>query len=274
MPIVAVEDPDDPRLSDYRDVPDPVLLRDRGLFVAESRFVVRALLTHARLQTRSLFVTEAAHASLADLLSTRTDDLPIYVGTHQFLQQIVGFRVHRGCLALGARTPPVGDHELAALANARLVVILEHVGNPDNVGSIFRNAEAFGAECVLLDPHCCDPLYRKAIRTSVGATLRVPYGQITDWPHGLSRLRELGYTTVALALDPDATPMETFAAGAPPRIALVLGTEGAGLSDVAAAIVDARVRIPIAAGVDSLNVATASGIALYALTHQSRRTQD
>ena len=270
MPIVAVEDPDDPRLADYRDVPDPVLLRERGLFVAESRLVVRALLTHARLQTRSLFVTDAALASLTDLISTRSDDLPIFVGAHQFLRQVVGFRVHRGCLALGERTPPLGDHELGALADARLVVVLEQVGNPDNVGSIFRNAAAFGAECVLLDPHCCDPLYRKAIRTSLGATLRIPYGQIMDWPHGLTRLRELGYTTVALALDPDATPMEAFAATAPSRIALVLGTEGAGLSDTAAAAVDARVRIPIAAGVDSLNVATASGIALYALTH--RRT--
>ncbi|MDE0831160.1 MAG: RNA methyltransferase [Vicinamibacterales bacterium] len=265
MPIVAVEDPDDPRLVDYRDVPDPVLLRERGLFVAESRLVVRTLLEHARLRTRSLFVTEAALASLADVLSDRTDELPIFVGAPQFLRQIVGFKVHRGCLALGERAAPVSDSQLAPLATARRVVVLEHVGNPDNVGSIFRNATAFGAECVLLDPHCCDPLYRKAIRTSLGATLRLPYGEIMDWPHGLSRLRELGYTTVGLTLDPDATAMAAFAMAAPARVALVLGTEGAGLSDSAAAEVDCRVRIPIADGVDSLNVATASGIALYAL---------
>ena len=266
MPIVPVADPDDPRLADYRDVPDPVLLRERGLFVAESRLVVRALLAHSRLQTRSLFVTEAALASLGDLLSARADDLPIYLGAHQLLKQVVGFKVHRGCLALGARPAPVTDAGLPGLATARLVVVLEHVGNPDNVGSIFRNASAFGAECVLLDPHCCDPLYRKAIRTSLGATLRIPYGQIMDWPDGVNRLRELGYTTVALTPDRNASSMETFAATAPPRIALLLGAEGAGLSDRAAASVDHRVQIPMAPDIDSLNVATASGIALYVLS--------
>lgn len=267
MPIVPVDNPDDPRLADYRDVPDPVLLRERGLFAAESRLVVRALLQHARLRTRSLLVTEAALASLTDVLSHRTDELPIFVGAQSFLRQIVGFKVHRGCLALGERTAPLDDSQLAPLATARRVVILEHVGNPDNVGSIFRNAAAFGVECVLLDPHCCDPLYRKAIRTSLGATLRLPYGEIMDWPHGLSRLRELSYTTIGLTLDSDATALAAFAMATPPRVALVLGTEGAGLSDSAAAEVDYRIRIPIAAGVDSLNVATASGIALYALAH-------
>lgn len=267
MPTVAVDNPDDPRLQDYRDVPDPVLLRERGLFAAESRLVVRTLLQHPRLRARSLLVTEAALASLTDVLSTQADDLPIFVGTQPFLRQIVGFRVHRGCLALGERAAPLSDSQLAPLATARRIVVLEHVGNPDNVGSIFRNATAFGAECVLLDPHCCDPLYRKAIRTSLGATLRLPYGEIMDWPHGLSRLRELGYTTVGLTLDPDATALSAFAMAAPPRVALVLGAEGAGLSDVAAAGVDCRVRIPMTAGVDSLNVATASGIALYALAH-------
>ena len=271
MPIVRVEDPADPRLADYRDVPDPVLLRERGLFVAESRLVVHALLAHTRMQTRSLFVTQAALTSLEGLLSGRKDDLPVYLGAHQLLRQVVGFKVHRGCLALGERAAPVTDGELSALSTARLVVVLERVSNPDNVGSIFRNAAAFGAECVLLSPHCCDPLYRKAIRTSLGATLRVPYGEIVDWPDGLNRLHEQGYTRVALTPEADASSLAAFAAGAPPRVALLLGTEGAGLSDHAAASVDHRVRIPMAPGVDSLNVATAAGIALYALSQGHSR---
>ena len=267
MPIVPVDDPLDARLHDFRAVPDPVLFRRRGLFVAESRFVVRELLAHPRLTARSLLATPAALASLRDLLDDRTlDTLPVYVAPPPVLKQITGFRVHRGCLAIGERPPPATDADLPALADARLVVALEQVGNPDNVGSIFRNAAAFGARCVLLSPGCCDPLYRKAIRTSIGATLRIPYGEMPDWPEGLDRLRAHGYTTVALAPDRDADDLEALAAAPPSRMALVFGTEGAGLSDDAVACIDRRVRIPIAEGVDSLNVATAAGIALYALS--------
>ena len=270
MPVVPVDDPLDPRLRDFRDVPDPVLLRRRGLFVAESRFVVRELLVHPRLIARSLLVTPAAFDSLGDLLDDRTlGTLSVYVAPPPVLKQVTGFRVHRGCLAVGERPPPATDTDLPALADARLAVVLEQVGNPDNVGGIFRNAAAFGGGGVLLGPGCCDPLYRKAIRTSIGATLRIPYGEIPDWPDGLGRLREHGFTTVALVPDRDADDLPALAAAPPPRTALVLGTEGAGLSDDAAARVDRRVRIPMAAGVDSLNVATAAGIALYALS--SRR---
>ena len=267
MPIEPVDDPQDPRLHDFRAVPDPILFRRRGLFVAESRFVVRELLVHPRLVTRSLLATPAALASLRDLLDEGTlDTLPVYVAPPPVLKQVTGFRVHRGCLAIGERPPPATDADLPALATARLVVVLEQVGNPDNVGSIFRNAAAFGARCVLLSPGCCDPLYRKAIRTSIGATLRVPYGEIPDWPDGLDRLRAHGYTTVALAPDRGADDLHALAAAPPWRTALVLGAEGAGLSDEAAARADRQVRIPIADGVDSLNVATAAGIALYVLS--------
>lgn len=270
MPIVPVDDPLDPRLHDFRAVPDPVLFRRRGLFVAESRFVVRELLVHPRLITRSLLATPAALASVRDLLDDRTlDTLPVYVAPPSLLKQVTGFQVHRGCLAIGERPPPATDADLPDLSTARLVIVLEQVGNPDNVGSIFRNAAAFGAGCVLLSPGCCDPLYRKAIRTSIGATMRVPYGAIPDWPDGLLRLRAYGYTTVALAPDRDADDLQALATAPPPRMALVFGAEGAGLSDDAAACVDRRVRIPIVDGVDSLNVATAAGIALYALSGHS-----
>ncbi len=266
MPIVHIDQLDDPRLEDYRNVPDPVLLRKRGLFVAESRFVVRELLSHQRLNTRSVLATPAAYDSLRDLLTDRADNLAVYVASHQFLQNIVGFNVHRGCLAIGERPAPVTDRTLPALTTGRLVVVLERVSNPDNVGSIFRNAAAFGANGVLLSPGCGDPLYRKAIRTSLGATLRIPYGEVDDWPEGLTRLQELGFATMGMTLDPDAVELNAIVADAPTPIALLFGTEGTGLSDEAAALLDYRVRIPIADNVDSLNVATASGIALYSLS--------
>ena len=266
MPIVPIDELDDPRLEDYRNVPDPVLLRKRGLFVAESRLVVRELLSHQRLNTRSVLATPAAYDSLRDLLTDRTDNLAVYVASHQFLQNIVGFNVHRGCLAIGERPAPVTDRTLPALTAGRLVVVLERVSNPDNVGSIFRNAAAFGANGVLLSPGCGDPLYRKAIRTSLGATLRIPYGEVDDWPEGLTRLQELGFATMGMTLDPDAVELDAVVTDAPTPIALLFGTEGTGLSDEAAALLDYRVRIPIADSVDSLNVATASGIALYLLS--------
>ncbi|MDP6581148.1 MAG: RNA methyltransferase [Vicinamibacterales bacterium] len=268
MPIVQVDDPQDPRLGDYRDVPDPVLLRERGIFVAESRLVVRELLAHPHLRTRSLLVTEAALESLRDLLDARPGDHTIYVGTHQFLKRVVGYKVHRGCLGVGERPAPTPDTDLAQLASARLVVVLENVGNPDNVGGIFRNAAAFGATCVLLSPNCCDPLYRKAIRTSLGATLRIPYATIEDWPRALTRLHDMGFTIAALTPGPDADDLEAFIAQRPPRVALLLGTEGPGLSTGAIEQADRRVRIPIDPGIDSLNVATASGIALHRLGSQ------
>ena len=266
MPFVPIDELDDPRLEDYRNVPDPVLLRKRGLFVAESRLVVRELLSHQRLVTRSVLATPAAYDSLRDLLTDRTDNLAVYVASHQFLQNIVGFNVHRGCLAIGERPAPVTDRTLPALTTGQLVVVLERVSNPDNVGSIFRNAAAFGANGVLLSPGCGDPLYRKAIRTSLGATLRIPYGEVDDWPEGLTRLQELGFATMGMTLDPDAVELDAVVADAPTPIALLFGTEGTGLSDEAAALLDYRVRIPIADSVDSLNVATASGIALYLLS--------
>ena len=266
MPIVPIDELDDPRLEDYRNVPDPVLLRKRGLFVAESRLVVRELLSHQRLVTRSVLATPAAYDSLRDLLTDRTDNLAVYVASHQFLQNIVGFNVHRGCLAIGERPAPVTDRTLPALTTGQLVIVLERVSNPDNVGSIFRNAAAFGANGVLLSPGCGDPLYRKAIRTSLGATLRIPYGEVDDWPEGLTRLQELGFATMGMTLDPDAVELDAVVAAAPTPIALLFGTEGTGLSDETAALLDYRVRIPIADSVDSLNVATASGIALYSLS--------
>ena len=206
---------------------------------------MRELLVHPRLTARSLLATPAALASLGDLLGDRARGaLPVYVAPSSVLKQVTGFRVHRGCLALGERPPPATDADLPALAAARLVVVLEQVGNPDNVGSIFRNAAAFGAGAVLLGPGCCDPLYRKAIRTSIGATLRIPWGAVAGLarrtaPAAGARLRDGGPGP-----GPRRGPLPALAADPPPRTALVFGSEGAGLSDAAAAGVDRRVRDP------------------------------
>ena len=267
MPVVRIETTDDPRLADFRDVPDPVLLRARNLFVAEGRFVIETLLRAGRFHVRALLLTESTHRHLADDLVAVDRDVPVYVAAPSHFK-IGGYDFHRGYLAIAERPEPVDATVLIAGAAAgRPVVVLERIGNPDNIGGIFRNAAAFGAAAVLLSPGCCDPLYRKAIRTAMGASLRVPFATADDWPSALQALRTSGYTVVALTPGDDATDLADFVENhyGAPRVALLLGTESNGLSAEALALADERVRIAIAPSVDSLNVATAAGIALHAL---------
>lgn len=264
MPLVPVADAGDARIDDYRNVPDPELLRTRGLFVAEGRHVVRRLLTASRFQARSLLLTPAALDGLRDLLASH-DGVPVYVVSQEVLNTITGFNIHRGCLALGERRPLPEWREVAAGASRLLV--LERVANADNVGGIFRNAAAFGA-AVLLGPACTDPLYRKAIRTSMGAALQVPFASLASWPDDLRALRADGFTLVALTPAADAQPLPTIARPRD-RLAVLLGHEGTGLSPDALQAADLHVRIPMMPGVDSLNIATAAAIALYALSLES-----
>ena len=215
-----------------------------------------------------LLVTDSALRTLRDVLDNRTSDgerVPVFLATPDQMGQIVGYDVHRGCLASGERLATLSLADvLPADSNARLVVVLETVGNADNVGGVFRNAAVFGADAVLLSPGCCDPLYRKVIRVSIGASLWMPFAEIPDWPDGLAMLRERGFRIVALTPDGDATPIGDFiTASQPDRVALLVGAEGHGLSPHAKALADARVRIPMARGIDSLNVATTAGIALH-----------
>lgn len=255
--------PDDPRIADYRNVPDPELLASRGIFVAEGRHVVRRLLAESRFRTRSLLLTAAALDVLRDLLD-RLPDLPIFVVEQSDMHQITGFNIHRGCLAVGERPAPVEWTDI--VRNARRVVVLEHVANADNVGGIFRNAAAFGADAVLVGPSCTDPLYRKAIRTSMGAALRVPFAAMADWPADLIRLRERGFSVVALTPEASAVPLQRCApALRDDRVALLVGHEGEGLSPGALQAATVRVRVPTSDAVDSLNVAAAAAIALYEL---------
>tara|TARA_B100000315_G_scaffold14020_1_gene13026 strand:- start:10666 stop:11550 length:885 start_codon:yes stop_codon:yes gene_type:complete len=265
---VQIQDPDDPRVADYRNVPDPELIRERGLFVAEGRRMVRTLLTEARFPARSVLATEAAYRALGGVLDAGRRDMPVYVAAQACLDAIAGFHFHRGCLALGERPPPMVMAEvLSGLAEGPAVlVLLDNVGNLDNVGAIFRNAAAFDAAAVLLSPGCCDPLYRKAIRTSIGASLRLPFGTLTAWPGDLAELTARGFTLAALTPDPPAVTLGEFVASTPPRrLVLLLGAEGDGLSDAARDAADVAVRVPLAAGVDSINVATAAGIVLQRL---------
>src|SRR3954469_5561536 len=268
MPVVRISGADDPRVSAYRSVTDPDLVRARGLFVAEGRLVVERLIAEGRYDIQSLLVSEAARRALEPALGALKPSVPVYVCQPPDFRGIAGYDVHRGCLALSARPapPPIDD----VLAEARLLVVLEGVTNADNVGGVFRNAAAFGADAVLLDGASCDPLYRKAIRTSMAATLRVPFARLADraseWPSALGGLKARGFTLVGMTPGAWARDLEEFASSRhPSRLALLLGSEGQGLSEAASTVVDHHVRIAVSPRVDSLNLAVAAGIALYRL---------
>jgi len=264
--IDRIESLSDQRVGDYAHVADAAWLLEHGLFVAEGRLVVRRLIEGGRFPIRSLLVTPAAAAALGSTLSAdRHRDLPVYVCEQQILNDLAGFNFHRGCLALAKR--PFDGVPLDRFAGAHRLLALEAVGNPDNVGGLFRVAAAFGAGGVLLDERSADPLYRKAIRTSMGAALRVPFMTSRAWIDDVRWLQRSGTRIVALTPDAAATTLQAFAAtvAAEEPLALLLGAEEPGLSAAALDAADARVRIPIAPDVDSLNVVVAAGIALATL---------
>lgn len=265
MKAEIIDDPADPRVADYREARDGQLRRRAGLFLAEGRLVVRRLLEASRFRTRSLLLTHRALDDLSDLL-TGDDAPPVYLASAETIRAVVGFKFHRGCLAAAVRGAPVRPEALIEPPGPRTLLALEELADPDNVGAVFRNAAAFGAAGVLLSPGCADPLYRKAIRVAMGATLSTPFAR-ADWPGGLTMLRAAGYTLVALTPDPAAQDIAAMVTGGLPsrRLALVVGAEGDGLRASTRAAADCRVRIPMTAGADSLNVATACGIALHRL---------
>lgn len=241
---------------------DPELLRGHGLFIAEGRLVVQRLLEGSPLRARSVLVTPTARDSLASTLDRA--DCPIYVVDRATMAAVAGFDIHRGCLALGERPEPVGLDDFLRTAGAGPLIVLERVGNPDNVGGIFRNAAALGASGVVLSPGCSDPLYRKSIRTSMGASLHVPFCVAERWPDAIDTIALAGRTVVALTPRADAERIDEVAArlsGTP--VALLLGHEGSGLSAEAASRATVHARIPLVAGTDSLNVASASAVALH-----------
>jgi tRNA G18 (ribose-2'-O)-methylase SpoU len=263
MPVIPLHTLDDPRVVDYAGVRHPARLRDRGLFVVEGRIVVRRLLACDRIAIRSLLLTEASHRGLADVLQPLGDRAEIFVAPVAVLAGLTGFNLHRGCLALAER-PPSADLGWL-LQSITAAVVLERVVDADNVGAIYRSAAAFGAGAVLLGPGCCDPLYRKAVRTSSGAAFLLPTADLSPWPGAIERLRAAGYAIVALTPAAWAVPIaqatDMFRSAA--RVALLVGNEGSGLTPGALARADLHVRIPIADGLDSINVAAAAAIALH-----------
>ena len=266
MAIERIDCANDRRTAAYRDLSDADLLRARGVFVAEGRLVVRRTIEDSRYEVESVLVNEAALRDLAAPIERLDPSIPVLVCRARDFARLTGFDVHRGCLAL-VRRPPA-TRVAALIETASKVVVLDGVANADNVGGIFRNAAAFGVGAVILGPTTCDPLYRKAVRTSMAATLQVPFARARDdeWPAALDAMRARGFTVVALTPREPSEALDLFAARPrPARIALVVGAEGHGLTPSVEAAADKRVRIPISDGVDSLNVAVAVGIALYEL---------
>jgi tRNA G18 (ribose-2'-O)-methylase SpoU len=254
--VIEVSEPGDPRLDDFRDLTDADVRPDRrGIVIAEGTNVVCRLADSAY-PLRSVFGVPSRIEKLRDVLADR--DVPVYVSDKWLLSDVVGFRVTRGILAAASRPRPLEPGRL--LASARRVAILEGLNDFENIGAIFRNAAAFGVDAVLLDPTCADPLYRRSVRVSMGHVLRVPFAVLDGpWPDALQTVAAHGLRLLALTPDPSADDLR--AVPVPPRWAVLLGAEGPGLSAGARAAADQLVRIPMAGGVDSLNVATAAAVA-------------
>ena len=262
-----IEDPADARLLDYVGLTDVALRRrtepERGLYIAESEKVIRRALAAGH-RPRSFLMAERWLTDLADVVErAEADGIPVFVGEHEVIENLTGFHLHRGALAAMHR--PVDRPLSEVLTGARRVLVLEDVVDHTNVGALFRSAAALSVDAVLVTPRCADPLYRRSVRVSMGTVFQVPWTRIGPWPDGVDRLREMGFTTAALALEGDSLTLDELAAAPPERLALVLGTEGDGLSRRTIAAVDVTVRIPMGGGVDSLNVAAAGAVAAWAL---------
>jgi tRNA G18 (ribose-2'-O)-methylase SpoU len=254
--VIEIDDPADPRLADFRDLTDADVRPDRrGVVIAEGANVVERLAS-SPYTTRAVIGVPARIEALRPVLEPL--DGPAFVVDKWLLSEVVGFRVTRGVLASATRPEPADAGTL--LAGARRVAVLEALNDFENLGAVFRNAAAFGVDAVLLDPRCADPLYRRSVRVSMGHVLRVPFAVLGGrWPQSLDLLREHGFEVLALTPAPAAVPLRDLAT--PQRWAVLLGAEGPGLTDGAIARADRLVRIPMAHGVDSLNVATAAAVA-------------
>jgi tRNA G18 (ribose-2'-O)-methylase SpoU len=267
MRRIPVTDPTDPRLADYRDLTDVALRRraepERGLYIAESAKVLERALAAGHVP-RSLLVQEKWLDDTRERLGGL--DVDVYVVPAEVAERLTGYAVHRGVLAAMQR--PVLRPVAEVVAGARLVMVLEDIVDHTNVGAAFRSAAALGADAVLVTPRCADPLYRRSVRVSMGTVFQVPWTRLPEWDAAGPLLRDAGLHVAALALAEGAVPLDDFAATAPERVALLMGAEGDGLSHRALDAADTVVTIPMAGGVDSLNVAAASAVAVWALARR------
>ena len=259
--LIEISDPDDPRLADYRDLRDVELRKSletsEGLFLAEGEKVVRRAVAGG-FEPRSFLMAPKWLDGLADTLATT--DAPCYVMSEKAAEEVTGFHVHRGALASLKRSPlPSVD---SVLEGARSVLVLEDIVDHTNVGAIFRSGAALGFDAVLLAPRCADPLYRRSIKVAMGAVFALPWTRLPDWYEALPSLSAAGFTTVALTLADDAVDIEKAVEGVD-KVALVLGSEGHGISPRWQEAADRRAIIPMSAGIDSLNVAAATAVACY-----------
>lgn len=265
MPRERIDTPDDPRLTDYRDLTDVALRRvlepAGGLYIAESaKVIARAL--DAGHAPRSVLVQEKWLDDVEQLLAQHPD-VPVFIVDAATAESLTGYAVHRGALAAMHRPvpPPLGE----VLRGASLVVVLEDIVDHTNVGAIFRAAAGLGADAVLVSERCADPLYRRSVRVSMGTVFQVPWTRLPPWREATAELHAHGFHLAALALQEGAVALDDFARTRPDRVAVIFGAEGDGLSRSALAAADTVVTIPMAGGVDSLNVAAASAVALWAL---------
>jgi tRNA G18 (ribose-2'-O)-methylase SpoU len=260
--ILSVDDPDDPRLAPYRDVRERDLVGRQGRFIAEGVVVLRAVARGGRHRLLSLLVDQKRIEALAPILAELAPETSVYSAGQAVIDAVAGFHLHRGVLGLGERAAePSPEALLADAAERAVVLVLMGVSNHDNIGGVFRNAAAFGAHGVLLDADCCDPLYRKAIRVSVGATLVTPFARLARDADPVALLARFGFTSFALSPSGETALSQVVR---PPRAAALFGAEGPGLPDAILARTR-TVRIAMAGGFDSLNVATTSGIVLHQL---------
>jgi tRNA G18 (ribose-2'-O)-methylase SpoU len=264
--VIRIEDPDDPRIAEFVGIRERDLTRGEGRFIAEGTVVLRMLAAaHAAgrgFRAVKVLLLENRLEGVSDIIAAFPPDVPVHVASSQVLDRIAGFHLHRGVLAFGQRMQPKTAAEmLAGLPEQALVVAAFGISNHDNIGSIFRNAAAFGADAVLLDEACCDPLYRKALRVSVGSVLSVPYSRTGSMEEILTSLAAERFDVWGLS---PAGEREVSAVPPSARIALITGTEGEGLPPSILSIIRTA-RIAQAPGLDSLNAATATGIALYTI---------
>ena len=262
--VIEITSLDDPRLADYAHLTDVALKKARGtehgLYIAESLLVLQRALAAGH-EPRSVLALGASVDGAIAALGDR--DVPVFSGPGELLEELTGYVLHRGLISAMHR--PSLPTVSSLLEGATRVVILEDVADPTNVGAIFRSVGAIGADAVLVTPRCSDPFYRRSIRVSMGTVLQVPWTRLGGWASTRALLAASGFHLAALALTPDAVSLREFAATAPQRVALVLGAEGEGLTDEAIAAADTVVRIPMAHGIDSLNVAATAAVAMYAL---------